>query len=235
VAHAIPPAVETFGRIVLGPLRRYHRFRCEGLHHVPDAGPAMVLLHHSLATYDAFFIGQEILETCGRQPLGLGDDNLFKVPGVKQLCWSLGIRPARPTTGEEVLADGDLLMLAPGGTREALRPSTQRYRPLWYDRFGWARLAIKMQVPVLVAGCPAGDDIYRVYDSQLTRSVYRRTRWPLPIARGLGPTAIPRPVKLTGYIGAPLVPPKASPDDDQALRAFHRAGVDAMTQLLAQP
>jgi len=233
--HEIPPAAEWIGRIALGPLRRYHRFRSEGLEHIPEHGPAMVLMHHSLATYDAFLLGQDLIEQRGRQPLGLGDDNLFKIPGIKQLSWSLGIRPAAPTTGEQILADGDLLMLAPGGTREALRPSTQRYRPLWYDRFGWARLALKAQVPVIVAGCPAADRIYTVYDSQLTRSVYRRTRWPLPIARGWGPTAIPRPVKITGYVSAPMQPPAAPPTDTDALRAFHRDVVDAMVELLRQP
>jgi len=232
VPHAIPRRAELLGRMFLAPLRRYHRFQTVGLHHIPAHGEAMVLVHHSLATYDALLISQDIIEGRGRQLIGLGDDNLFKIPGLDRLFWDLGVRPASPTTGEEVLAEGGLLALAPGGTREALRPSTQRYRPLWHDRFGWARLAIKTQAPVILAGCPAADRLYTVYDSQLTRSVYRRTRWPLPVARGLGPTLLPRPVRLTAWIDPPVSPPATSPDDEAALRRFHREMVDRMTALL---
>lgn len=232
VPESIPPVADAIARSVLTPLRAYHRFHTVGLEHVPREGAAMVVMHHSLATYDAFLIARDIIERCGRLPVGLGDDNLFKVPGLRRLCRDLGIRPARPETGAEVLAEGGLLMLSPGGTREALRPHTERNRPLWHDRFGFVRLAIRMQVPVLVAGCPAGDRIYKVYDSRITRWAYARTRWPVPIARGIGPTALPRPVRLTGYVGVPLHPPAAPPDDAEAVTRFHRQLTDAMIELL---
>lgn len=233
--HTIPPRAEKLTRALLAPLKRYHRFATVGLEHVPREGAAMVVMHHSLATYDAFLIGADIIEQTGRQPLGLGDDNLFRIPGVREWCHDLGIRPARPETGEQLLRDGELLMLAPGGTREALRPHTQRYQSLWHDRLGFARLALRTGVPVLVAGCPAADRIYKVYPSRLTRSVYRRTRWPLPIARGVGPTAVPRPVRLTGYVGAPVVPPPgADADDPAAVAAFHAEVCDRMAELLAR-
>lgn len=230
--HQIPMATRLFARAVLAPIKRYHRFQVHGLHNVPATGGAMILMHHTLATYDAFLIGNAILDTVGRTAIGLGDDNLFRIPGVRQLCLDLGIRPARPETGAEALADGELLMLAPGGTREALRPSSQRNQPLWHDRFGFARLAIRMQVPVLVAGCPAGDDLYRVYDNPLTRGVYERFRWPLPVARGRGLTLIPRRVKLHGHISEPLLPPDTTEHDDDAVHTFHAALTARMTRLL---
>lgn len=231
----LPPYAETVARLFLGPLRAYHRYHTEGLHNVPSTGAAMLVMHHSLATYDGFLLARDIVEQRGRLPQGLGDDNLFKVPGLRALCYDLGIHPARPETGRQILAEGGLLMLAPGGTREALRPSSQRCRPLWHDRFGFVRLALEMQVPVLVAGCPAADCIYTVYESRLTRWTYETTRWPLPVARGVGPTALPRPVRVTGYIGRPLRPPEAAPDDDEAVRAFHGELTRAMTELLTGP
>lgn len=233
MVHEIPPYARHLSRALLSPLERYHRFRIEGLHHVPEHGPAMIVVHHTLATYDAFFIGRAIIERCGRQAIGLGDDNLFRIPVLRRLCHDLGLRPASPTAGREVLDSGGLLMLAPGGTREALRPSTLRNRSVWHDRLGFARLAIAAGVPVLVAGCPAGDAIYEVYESRLTRHVYERYRWPLPIARGRGPTLVPRRVDLVGRIGEPLVPPVASPDDQEAVVRFHAALTQRMAALLA--
>ena len=172
----IPASAEKVLRTVLTPLRAYHRYRTVGLANVPREGAAMLVVHHSLATYDGFLLAADVYEQVGRQPEALGDDNLFKVPGVRELCHDLGIHPARPETGAEILADGGLLMLSPGGTREALRPHTQRYRPLWHDRKGFVRLALRMQVPVIVAGCPAADRLYKVYDSRLTRLAYASTR-----------------------------------------------------------
>ena len=231
--HEIPPLAHAISTVLLSPLARYHRFRIEGLDHVPATGAAMVVVHHTLATYDAFFIGRAIIEGRARQPIGLGDDNLFRIPVLRRLVHDLGIRPARTETGEQVLRDGDLLMLAPGGTREALRPSTMRNRSVWHDRFGFVRLAMKTQAPILVAGCPAGDDIFRVYDNPLTRAVYERFRWPLPLARGRGPTMIPRRVKLVGFISEPLHPPQASPDDQAAVARFHAQVTARMARLLA--
>ncbi len=235
MADEIPPVASAIARTLLTPLRRYHRFRTVGLDNVPSDGPVMVVVHHSLATYDAFLLTQDIIEVRGRWPLGLGDDNLFKITGLRRFVHDLGIRPARPETGEEVLREGGMLMLAPGGTREALRSREQRYHPLWHDRFGFVRLALRTQVPVIVAGCPAADRIYTVYDSSLTRWAYETTRWPLPIARGVGPTAWPRPVRLTGYIDPPRYPPIAGADDEDAVRGFHQELQDAMTELLTRP
>lgn len=234
MAHTIPPFARALTEAVLDPLQRYHRFRVEGLENVPTEGAAMIAVHHTLASYDAFLIGRAIIEARGRQAIGLGDDNLFRIPGLRRLCLDLGIRPAHPDAGREALRDGHLLMLAPGGTREAIRPSSLRNRSVWHDRLGFVRLAIEMQVPVLVAGCPAGDGIYKVYDSRLTRGVYERFRWPLPIARGRGLTAIPRRVQLVGYISEPLLPPVATPDDEEAVHVFHAEVSARMASLLAR-
>ncbi len=234
MGHVIPLWAEAVARAVLGPLRRYHRFSSVGVENVPVDGPVMLIVHHSLASYDAFLIARDIIEATGRQPIGLGDDNLFRVPVLRRLCHDLGIRPASPEAGRRVLAEGGLLMLAPGGTREAIRPSTQRNRCLWHDRFGFVRLAIEMQAPVVLAGCPAADRIYHVYDSALTRQVYEHLRWPLPLARGVGPTALPRPVRLTGYVDPPRTPPATTPDDTEAVHAFHAELTTAMNALLAR-
>jgi 1-acyl-sn-glycerol-3-phosphate acyltransferase len=235
MTHVIPPYAELGARAVLGPLRRYHRFRAVGVENVPRSGPTMLILHHSLASYDVFLIARAILEATGRQAIGLGDDNLFKVPGLRRFIRDLGIRPANPQTGREVLAEGGLLMLAPGGTREAIRPSSQARRSSWHDRLGFVRLSIAMQAPIVLSACPAADDIYRVYDVGLTRTVYEKTRWPLPLARGVGPTLLPRPVRLTGYIEPPLAPPDASADDEDAVRAFHAELTRRMAALLRRP
>ena len=125
-------------------------------------------------------------------------------------------------------------MLSPGGMRESLRPSTQRYRISWEGRLGFARLAIRAQVPVILAACPAADDIYTVYENPLTELVYQRFKWPLPIAHGLGPTALPRPIKLTHYLSHPIAPPPLQGEgaNEELVTAYHAKLVHEMGKLL---
>ena len=108
-------------------LRRYHRHQVKGLDHIPDEGPAILAVHHSLATYDAFLFGHAVIRQTGRTLTGLGDDKLFAFPGIRRASSSVGLLPATPENGRQLLREGHLLGVAPGGMREALRPSTERH------------------------------------------------------------------------------------------------------------
>ena len=68
--HQIPPVTRAVTRALLRPLKRYHHFEVHGLEHVPRSGAAMIAVHHSLATYDAFLIGDAIIDTVGRSIIG---------------------------------------------------------------------------------------------------------------------------------------------------------------------
>ncbi|MCP4501789.1 MAG: acyltransferase family protein [Deltaproteobacteria bacterium] len=203
---------------LLSPFHCLHRYQLHGVDHIPTEGPALLVVNHSFATYDAFLMGMELYFRTGRMMRALGDDLIFKMPKIKEWAEHLGIVPASPTTGALLLKEGELLGVAPGGMREALRPSAERYRVRWKERKGFIRLAISAQVPIFLVTCPRGDDLYSIYESPLTRIGYKFFRVPIPIIRGFGPTILPRPVKLQHLIAAPLYPPLYVPrhkmDDD---------------------
>jgi 1-acyl-sn-glycerol-3-phosphate acyltransferase len=222
------------GRALLDPLRRYHRHRVLGLEHVPTTGGALCVVHHSFATYDALLLGLRVIEQVGRFPYGLGDDKLFRVPLFRDFLHELNFRPASPTAGRELLAQGELLFVAPGGMREAVRPSARRYEPDWHDRKGFVRLAIEAQVPVVLFACPAADRLYTLYDTPITEAAYRRFKLPVVVARGYGPTLLPRPVALTHFVSAPILPPATGADDHDAVDRFHAELEAQMRALLAR-
>lgn len=229
----VDPAAIHRVRRVLEPLARYHRFSVEGLEHIPATGPALLAVHHTFATYDGFLLGGAIFDGMGRLPAGLGDDRIFDLPWLGGFARSVGIVPASPEAGERVLAEGGILGVAPGGMWESLRPRDERRRSRWEGRRGFVRLALRMGAPILVAGCPAADSIFTVYPSRITDGVYRRLHVPLPLVRGLGPTLIPRPVQVTGYIAAPIVPPTHDPErEDEQVDALHAEACARMTDLL---
>lgn len=217
----VPTPDETFLTACLAIARglmAYHRYEVHGLENVPKEGAALIPCSHSLATYDSILLGAAIFLGTGRYPAGLADRRVFQTPGLAKIFDKLGAVEGTPDAGLRFLQSGHLLMLAPGGMREALRPSNRRYQVSWENRLGFARLAIRAQAPVILAACPASDDIFTLYDNPITPWVYRRFKWPLPFFRGLGLTWVPRPVKLVHYLSAPIPPPPfEGPEPDEAV------------------
>lgn len=228
------PSVLRSAGPLLEALARYHRHEVRGLEHLPRVGAALVAVNHSLATYDGFLFGLRAMQHTGRPMAGLGDDRLFDVPGLRALVAAAGIVPASPEAGERLLREGHLVGVAPGGMREALRPSRERGQVRWEKRKGFVRLALRVGAPIVPVACPAADDLYTVYESRLTKVIYRRLHFPVPFARGLGPTWIPRPVRLVHHVGAPIAVPVGGAEDPAVVDAVHAQVLDAMRDLMAR-
>lgn len=222
--------------LVLDRLERYHNYRVEGLDNVPATGPALLVLHHSLATYDSFLLGAEVWHHTGRMPTGLGHNRLFS-PGLKEASKRLGILPASPEAGRQLLSQGHLVFVAPGGMREALRPSSERYQVKWGNRRGFIRLAMEMQVPLILAACPRADELFEIQSHPLTDWVYDNFRWPLPVLKGRGGLPVPRKVPLVHYVAPPIYPPKLSTNgasEESQIETLHAEAIRVMTQLLGR-
>lgn len=218
---------------VVPKLRAYHNHTVRGLENIPLEGPALLVINHSLATYDGVLLASVIYEAQGRIGGALGDKLIFKIPGLGPAARRMGIRPGTAQDGRSMLEAGHLVFVAPGGMREALRPSEERYRVRWSKRQGFIRLALKSQVPIIPIGCPAADDLYTVYENRFTKAAYKRFKLPLPVIRGVGFSLKPRPVTLTHHVGEPIVPPVMDPDRFvEQVDALHTRAVDAMSALL---
>jgi len=147
------------------------------------------------------------------------------VPGIAQLVTFLGGVMASHGAGEQLLDEGLLVVVAPGGMKEALRPKAERYQVKWSDRKGFVRLALRTGAPLVIAACPKADELYDVVDSDLTRRIYDQFHLPVPVLRGVGPGGLlPRRVKLSHIISQPIVPPAVDVNDEQAFEA----AVDAL-------
>lgn len=218
-------------------LRAYHRHQVVGLEHLPRRGGALLVVNHSLATYDITLLWAAIYEETGRLPQGLADRLFFKFPGLGDLLAKFGSVQGSPENARTMLERGALVCVAPGGMREALRPTSERYQVRWERRKGFVRVAMEAQVPIILAACPKADDMYDVYANPVTPWFYKKFRIPVFIARGLGLSPIPKPVRLVHHIAPPMHPPPL-PKDPKALKAavdaFHAQVVAAMEQLMAQ-
>jgi 1-acyl-sn-glycerol-3-phosphate acyltransferase len=214
-------------------LRRYHQYEVIGAETVPRTGGVVVASTHSLATYENFMLGSVSLELLGRRPLIVGDDWFFRIPLVRDVAREIGLVAGDRETVIEMLRSGEIIGLGPGGMREAIRSSRDKYKFDWTGRLGFVWVSMLAGVPIVLAACPGADDIYTVYDSPLTVAAYRRLKVPLPLFRGIGPTPLPRPVKLVHVLDEPIEPPvPPSAVTEQHVARHHAYLVERMTALM---
>ncbi|MEM9487579.1 MAG: lysophospholipid acyltransferase family protein [Myxococcota bacterium] len=221
------------GEATLRWLCDYHDYEVVGFENLPQYGPALVAFHHSLATYDSFLLGIPIIDRLGRQFRGLADNLIFRTPGLGHLFSSMGFVPGTREATVAMLREDSIIGLAPGGMREGLRSSGQRYQFDWTGRYGFVWTSMLAGAPIVLGACPAGDHIYDVYDNPLTPWLYRRFHFPVPFFRGRSNTPLPRPVKLWHLLSEPIYPDVAP---DQVTRAdvqrHHQRLCERMTQLM---
>lgn len=191
-------------------LRLYHRHKVVGLEHIPRTGRALLVFNHSLATYDIGMLFDAVKEELKRMPRPLADHLFFKLPFLGELAEAIGATEGSPDNAQRLLMEDQLVAVAPGGMKEAIRPSDRRYQLDWSSRKGFVRLAIKTSSPIILCLCPKADDLYDVYPSKLTEMAYQYLRIPLILARGLGPSVLPRPIRLVHFISEPIIPPAPS-------------------------
>lgn len=214
----------------------YHRHKVIGGENIPAQGRALLVCNHSFITYDMSIMVAKVRELTGRTVMSLGDDFWFKLPYIRDFLASTGTVKACPEAAEKLLENEHMVLVAPGGMREALKPSSQRNQLHWDSRKGFVRLAVKMQSPIVLCACPAADDMYTVYENSLTKFFYKRAKRPVAIVRGLGLSMIPRPVQLTHYISELQQPPVVDVNDAAAFSAavdqWHAELTGKMQQML---
>jgi len=211
-------------------LARYHDHRVFGLEHLArlfKAGQGVVIVsNHVLELADPLLFVAVLARRWGRVPHFIGQEDLiFRTPGLRELAKGWGVIPSRrPAETEAALRDDGLLMLFPGGGREAALRSFRRepYRLKWEERQGFLKLALDCDAELVFVATVGSEEMY--YQSRLpapsillrafSAERYRGTRLSFGL---LGPHLVPAffpfPVQLTHHVAAPL-----SLGDREALR-----------------
>jgi hypothetical protein len=223
------------GEGLLRALSRYHQHHVYGFEHVPKTGPALIAFHHTLCTYDSFLLGVPIWDRLDREFRGLADRLIFKTPALGRFMSEVGFVEGTRDATIAMLKQGELIGLAPGGMRESLRSSREKYTFDWSGRLGFVSVAMKAGAPIILAANPRGDDCYDVFENPLTPWAYKNFKLPVPLALGRWGTALPKPVKLWHLLSEPLVSDVA-PDQvtDADVEAMHQRVVQRMAKLMRE-
>lgn len=229
---------------MLEPVRRLANPHFEGFEHVPDHQRVLFIGNHTLyGVLDAPLLAVEIHKQRGLWLRALGDHLHFKVPVWREFLTTFGVASGTRAHCRELMGQGEPLLVFPGGGREVAKRKGELYQLVWKERMGFARMAVEFGytiVPFAMVGVEDAYDIVLDADELLRAPVVGpaiealgvRTDVIMPLATGVGPTLIPRPVRQYFCIGEPIETASLAGlhDDDAAcwaLREQVREAVEA--------
>ncbi|WP_421648833.1 lysophospholipid acyltransferase family protein [Mycobacterium marinum] len=197
---------------IIKPLRKLIKPKVYGIENVPTEHALLVGNHNTLGMIDAPLLAAELWER-GRLVRSLGDHAHFRIPGWREALMRVGVVEGTREITSELMQRGELIMVFPGGGREVNKRKNERYKLVWKNRLGFARLAIQHAYPIVPfasVGAEHGIDIVLDTDSplmaptQFLADKLLGMREGPPLVRGVGLTPVPRPERQYYWFGEPI-------------------------------
>jgi 1-acyl-sn-glycerol-3-phosphate acyltransferase len=222
-------------------LERYLRLTVEGVDHVPNSGPCLVVANHAggPVPYDGLLLRSALrLHHPARRELRwLSEDHVHHLPFVGSFFARLGAVRACPENASRLLADDLVVAVFPEGAQGSGRLFKERHRLARLGRGGFVRLCLRTQTPLVTAALVGPDEasplLYKV--EVVARSLGIPYLPITPTFPWLGPLGLlPLPVRCRLRFG-PLVsfegyPPEAGDDERLVARLADevRGGLQTM-------
>eukprot|EP00873_Tetraselmis_striata_P011400 jgi/Tetstr1/431664/TSEL_021193.t1 len=144
----------------------------QGLDHVNTESDRPILLigNHQLLGLDMSFMISEFLQKKGRLMRGLTHPAIFldapqsaesdggPMNGLRAQFTSYGAVPVGATTMYRLLQNGELVLLFPGGAREALKKRGEKYELIWPETAEFVRMAARTGAIIIPFGAVGSDE-----------------------------------------------------------------------------
>jgi 1-acyl-sn-glycerol-3-phosphate acyltransferase len=196
------------------------------------AGRGILVANHAFGFWDLALAVARIRAETNRTVWCLGEHLWWKVPMLRKLAASCGVVDGTQENADALLAAGELLLVLPGGLREALKPRELRYRLLWGHRYGFVRAAVRNQAPLVPLACIGGDDVFDLVGNAFERG--RRLHVGIPLPRPRHGLPIPHRLRLRVVLGEPIEVAERSGDDERVVRSLRREVEGAIHELLEE-
>lgn len=209
-------------------LARLLTVEVEGMDRLPK-GRALLVANHTFSL-DVLFPMSAVFHATGRIVWALGDHTWWRLPFVRRIAAGLGTVDGTPENVDRLLRGDQLVLVLPGGLREAMKPSELRYRLLWGHRYGFIRAALRNGAPIVPLAMVGADDIFDFVGDAFRRGA----RLGVPIPKPAHGLPIPHRVKVRALFGEPITlrarPEEA--DDMDALRHCRHEVEGALHELI---
>lgn len=236
-----PRAMRAFWNGYWDAMKYWHRFEVRGLSHLDKVRSCLFIGYHGRAVAHDMILLQRLLDRRdGNSPKAVIHKSLREIP---VLDWLVDGLEYVTEDGEEMrrlFERGESLMVTPGGPLEGCRSFRDRYRVRWGDRFGYLKLALKYDLPIVPTAGTGVDDTYVGLNDGYAWG--KRLELPMGLPawvafgpNGLWPFTLPFPSKIVCHIGEPIDLKADGPVDrhDKAkLAELHRKVAGAVQKLL---
>ena len=213
----------------------------EGIENIPTKEGALLVTNHGHFGIDLPVLLRLILDGTGRAVRSLGDRVVFAAPFFRDIAQTMGAIEGEPETTVHLLEDDQLVLVYPGGAREALGDPKDAYRLQWENSRGFIRTALRAQKPVVPVAGLGNEELYvqvvpqdRVRKSGIGRFISQLLgdKYVTPIYVGLG--ALPFPTELHYIIGKPIHLPHGpeAAEDPEIVATLHREVTEATQRLI---
>jgi 1-acyl-sn-glycerol-3-phosphate acyltransferase len=200
----------------------------EGIDRLPK-GRAVLVANHAFGIWDLAFAAARIHRLTGRTIWSLGEHIWWKVPFVRRIASAVGVVDGTPDNADALLKRDELLLVLPGGLREAMKPHELRYRLLWGHRYGFVRAALRNRAPLVPLACIGGDDMFELVGDPYARGKRLHVSIPIPRPNHF----MPKRVHLRFIIGDPIDVTRRGPaDDPNAVKSVRREVEGALHELI---
>jgi 1-acyl-sn-glycerol-3-phosphate acyltransferase len=202
-----------------------------GLENLPP-GRVLLVANHAFG-WDIVFAMSAIRARTGRQVWALGEHVWWKIPIARRLAAALGVVDGTQENADRLLSRDQIVLVLPGGVREALKPRELRYRLIWGNRYGFVRAAIRNHAPIVPVASLGADEIFDLVGNAFARG----SRWlrgtGIPIPRSARLLPIPHLVKIKFVLGEPIPPPAApgAVNDEVVVRRLRREVEGALHEM----
>ena len=218
-------AFNHFAAMVRGVAYLY-KYKVVGDHVIPRTGPAIVTVYHGYIPLDMYFFQEHALRNIRKDAMVMVADFVFNIPLLGYIIELGGGVRANPVDALAHLKRGGLLIVAPGGVREAMTPTVKDYFVGWGGRSGFAKLARDANAPIIPMFTRNIREVFLVLggDNAIVKWLYNKTK--LPFTFFLGPFLLP----LTSLFGSKIGPFDAS----TSIARISKASQDSLQLLMSK-
>jgi len=202
-----------------------------GAERIPP-GRALLVANHAFG-WDVVFPMAAVWRQSHRRVWALGEHLWWKFPFLRRLAVALGTVDGTRENADRLLSEDELVLVLPGGLREAVKPKELRYRLLWGRRFGFVQTVIRNGAPIVPLASIGADDLFDFVGNAYRRGerLLRRTGVPVPLPSRILP--IPYRVQLRFVFGDSIPPPPpAYAEDPIAVARFRHEVAGALHELI---
>jgi 1-acyl-sn-glycerol-3-phosphate acyltransferase len=157
-----PPPMEALLRYA-APLKQFLSPVALGLERVPREGAVLLVGNHTVyGALDMPMFILEFYEKTGRMVRALGDHFHFDLPVWGDLARKFGVVDGTRENCASLFRAGEPVLVFPGGGREVMKRKGEKYKLVWKERVGFARMAIQFGVPIVPFASVGVEDMFEI-------------------------------------------------------------------------